>query len=60
MKGGRESINGSGGATYLPTVGRNTLRLAPRGKMDLRLGREVKLGHGMHLNLFEEAFNLFK
>jgi len=59
LKGGRESINGSGGATYLPTVGRNTLRLAPRGKMDLRLGREVKLGHGMHLNLFAEAFNLF-
>ena len=59
LKGGRESINGSGGATYLPTIGRNTLRLAPRGKVDLRLGREVKLGHGMHLNAFAEAFNLF-
>jgi hypothetical protein len=59
LKGGRESINGSGGATYLPTVGRNTLRLAPRGKVDFRLGREVKLGHGMHLNAFAEAFNLF-
>ncbi len=32
LKGGRESINGSGGATYLPTVGRNTLRLAPGGR----------------------------
>lgn len=30
LSGGRETINGSGGATYLPTVGRNTLRLAPR------------------------------
>jgi hypothetical protein len=59
LKGGRESINGTGGATYLPTIGRNTLRLAPRGKVDLRLGREVKLGHGMHLNAFAEAFNLF-
>jgi hypothetical protein len=59
LSGGRESINGSGGATYLPTVGRNTLRLAPRGKVDLRLGREVKVGRGMHLNAFAEAFNLF-
>jgi len=59
LTGGRESINGSGGATYLPTIGRNTLRLAPRGKVDLRLGREVKLGHAMHLNAFAEAFNLF-
>jgi hypothetical protein len=59
LSGGRESINGSGGATYLPTVGRNTLRLAPRGKVDLRLGREIKLDRGMHLNAFVEAFNLF-
>jgi len=59
LKGGRETINGSGGATYLPTIGRNTLRLAPRGKVDLRLGREVNLGRGMHLNAFAEAFNLF-
>jgi len=59
LSGGHESINGSGGATYLPTVGRNTLRLAPRGKVDLRLGREIKLDHGMHLNAFAQAFNLF-
>jgi hypothetical protein len=59
LSGGRESINGSGGATYLPTVGRNTLRLAPRGKVDLRLGREIKVGRGLHLNAFAEAFNLF-
>ena len=58
LSGGRESINGSGGATYLPTVGRNTLRLAPRGKVDLRLGREIRIGRGMHLNVFAEAFNL--
>jgi hypothetical protein len=58
LSGGRESINGSGGATYLPTVGRNTLRLAPRGKLDLRLAREIKVGRGLHLNAFAEAFNL--
>ncbi len=59
LSGGRETINGSGGATYLPTVGRNTLRLPARGRLDLRLGREIKLGGGMHLNAFAEAFNLF-
>ncbi len=59
LSGGRESINGSGGANYLPTVGRNTLRLAPRGKVDLRLSREVKVGSRMHVNAFAEAFNLF-
>jgi hypothetical protein len=58
LSGGRESINGSGGATYLPTVGRNTLRLAPREKVDLRLGREMAIGSRMRLNAFAEAFNL--
>ncbi len=29
--GGHESINGAGGAVYLPTVGRNTLRLPDTG-----------------------------
>jgi TonB dependent receptor len=59
LSGGRESINGSGGATYLPTIGRNTLRLAPRGKVDFRLSRELKVGTKLHLNAFAEAFNLF-
>jgi hypothetical protein len=59
LSGGRESINGSGGATYLPTVGRNTLRLAPRGRVDLRLGKEITLAKKLHVNAFAEAFNLF-
>lgn len=58
LSGGHESINGSGGATYLPTVGRNTLRLAPRGKVDLRLGHDVHAGARLRLNIFAEAFNL--
>jgi hypothetical protein len=58
LSGGRESINGSGGATYLPTVGRNTLRLAPQGKLDLRLAREIKVVRGVHANVFAEAFNV--
>jgi hypothetical protein len=59
LKGGLRTINGSGGATYLPTIGRNTLRLAPRGKVDLRLGREFRAGPWLHLNAYAEAFNLF-
>jgi hypothetical protein len=57
LSGGRESINGSGGATYLPTVGRNTLRLAPRGNVDLRLERNFAV-RKLTLTAFAEAFNL--
>ncbi len=59
MRGGHKTLNGSGGANYLPTVGRNTLRLPPRGNVDVRVEREVKVGRATHLNAFAEAFNLF-
>jgi hypothetical protein len=58
LSGGHETINGSGGATYLPTVGRNTLRLPPRGKLDLRVGREFAAGSRVRVHVFAEAFNL--
>jgi hypothetical protein len=58
LSGGRETINGAGGATYLPTVGRNTLRLPPRGSMDLRVQRGLWFRRGWHLEGFAEAFNL--
>jgi len=58
LSGGRETINGSGGATYLPTVGRNTLRLPPRSRVDLRLGREFTVGPRLRVNAFAQAFNL--
>ncbi len=58
LAGGHESVNGSGGATYLPTVGRNTLRLPMRSKVDLRAGKEVGLGRGMRLQVRADAFNL--
>jgi hypothetical protein len=58
LSGGHESINGSGGATYLPTVGRNTLRLPPRGKLDLRLSRSFQTGTRVSMNIFADAFNL--
>ena len=58
LPGGHESINGSGGATYLPTVGRNTLRLPMRGKVDLRVARELPLGTRCRLEVRADAFNL--
>jgi hypothetical protein len=58
LSGGRESINGSGGATYLPTLGRNTLRLPMRSRVDLRTGRGINLHDHLRLNAFVEAFNV--
>lgn len=58
LTGGRESINGSGGAAYLPTLGRNTLRLPVRSRMDLRVGRGFTFHEHLRLNAFAEAFNL--
>ncbi len=58
LSGGRESINGSGGATYLPTVGRNTLRLPPRSKLDLRGSRELPFGGRRRLEVRGDVFNV--
>lgn len=62
LPGGHESINGSGGATYLPTVGRNTLRLPPISKLDLRTAREMNFGglagRAYRVALHADAFNL--
>ncbi len=44
LSGGHESLNGSGGAQYLPTVGRNTLRLPATIKTDLRLAKGFAVG----------------
>ena len=57
LTGGHTSINDSGGATFLPTVGRNTLRLPARGNLDLRLERGAAV-HGVKVSGFAEAFNL--
>ncbi|WP_035347367.1 TonB-dependent receptor [Edaphobacter aggregans] len=52
LAGGREIINGSGGAVYLPTVGRNTLRL------DMRMGRVVRVNERVRVRGGVEAFNV--
>jgi hypothetical protein len=58
LSGGHESINGSGGSTVLPTVGRNTLRLPDSANLDMRLSRNFRLCEGLHLHASAEAFNL--
>ena len=58
LAGGHESINGAGGAVYLPTVGRNTLRLPDTGRVDLRLSRAVMVREGVKVRGVAEAFNL--
>jgi len=58
LSGGGDSLNGSGGATYLPTVGRNTLRLPARSNVDARISRGFRMGGRVHGEGFVEAFNL--
>ena len=62
LSGGHLSLNGSGGALYLPTVGRNTLRLPVSANADLRVGREFAGGRllpeGMRARLSAEVFNV--
>ena len=59
LTGGRESINGAGGAVYLPTVGRNTLRLPGTLRMELRVARTLRLNDNLRIRGTVEAFNLF-
>jgi hypothetical protein len=58
LTGGHESINGSGGAVYLPTVGRNTLRPPDTGRVDLRINRALWSRHRVSLRATAEIFNL--
>ncbi len=58
LSGGHESINGSGGAVYLPTVGRNTLRLPETANLDLKLSRTIVLRERLQVRAAAEIFNL--
>jgi hypothetical protein len=58
LSGGRQSINGSGGAVYLPTVGRNTLRLPDAANLDLRLSRTVRVSEGVRMKAVAEIYNV--
>ena len=59
LPGGHQSLNGSGGALYLPTVGRNTLRLPATVNVDLRAARSFQAGWRLRVLASVEAFNLF-
>jgi hypothetical protein len=58
LTGGHESINGSGGAVYLPTVGRNTLRLPDTGRLDLKVSRALHVTERVRMRGSVEVFNL--
>jgi hypothetical protein len=58
LSGGHESINGSGGAEYLPTVGRNTLRLPDSAHLDLRVSRALHVTEWVRMRGTAEIFNL--
>jgi hypothetical protein len=58
LAGGHESINGAGGAVYLPTVGRNTLRLPDTFNVDLRVSRTLRMTERVRMRGLVEVFNL--
>jgi hypothetical protein len=58
LAGGHQSINGSGGAVYLPTVGRNTLRLPDAANLDLRVSRTFRVTEKVRVKGIAEIFNV--
>jgi hypothetical protein len=58
LSGGHESINGSGGAVYLPTVGRDTLRLPENAHLDLKVSRALRMTEKVKMRGTAEIFNL--
>lgn len=58
LPGGHQSLNGSGGSVYLPTVGRNVLRLPMEVDLNLRVARELPLGERSRLRFTADVFNL--
>jgi hypothetical protein len=52
------SINGSGGATWIPAVGRNTYRYPGTYTVDLRVSRTIPLSEKTRLELMVQGFNL--
>jgi hypothetical protein len=52
------SINGSGGATWIPAVGRNTYRHPGTYTVDLRVSRTIPVSEKTRLELMVQGFNL--
>lgn len=57
LAGGSDSINGAGGLRYLPSVGRNTLRLPWSENLNLRVARRVRLREILRIEMYADAFN---
>jgi hypothetical protein len=58
LRGGGDTINGSGGSEYLPTVGRNTLRMPLRTLVNARLERGWRLGRRANVSAYVQAMNV--
>jgi hypothetical protein len=58
LAGGGLSINGAGGAIYLPTVGRNTLRLPDAANLNLRVSRTLRVAEKVRVTGLAEVFNV--
>jgi len=58
LAGGELSVNGSGGAVYLPTVGRNTLRLPDAANLNLRVSRVLRVTEKVRVKGIAEIFNV--
>ena len=52
------SINGSGGATWIPWVGRNTYRYPGTCTVDLRASRTIRVSEKARLELMVQGFNV--
>jgi hypothetical protein len=58
LSGLGSSINGSGGATWIPAVGRNTYRYPGTYTIDLRVSRTIPFSEKTRLELMVQGFNL--
>jgi hypothetical protein len=58
LSGVGASINGSGGDTRIPEVGRNTYRYPGIVNVDLRAAKRTRINERMQLEVLVESFNL--
>lgn len=58
LSGGGYSVNGSGGLRYLPTVGRNTLRLPWSELLNLHLSKRIPLNEHLRTRIYADIFNV--
>ncbi len=57
--GAAGGINGSGGSSRFPFIGRNSFQAPTVKNVDMRLARRIPIRENMGIELFAEAFNIF-